>query len=102
MFAHFGGFGSLTFFGQPAGQQMHGVIPEGIDLHCFAAARRDNPVANLRIHPSELIAGLALAQQAVAGIDVDAESRAAQMMAMISRSVGISCRSVLRSPVTCR
>ena len=45
------------------------VVPERIDLDRLADARRDHPVADLGIHPGQLHAGLAGAQQPVRGID---------------------------------
>ena len=64
----------------PALEQAQRVVPERIDLHGLAAPRRHHPVADLGVHPGELIAVLALAQQAVVRIDADAEARAAQMV----------------------
>src|SRR5262245_24106278 len=56
------------------------VIPEGVDLDRLANARRDYPIADLRIHPGELDAGFARAQEAIAGINADAVARAMHMM----------------------
>ena len=60
----------------PVGEQAQRVVPQRVDLDGFAAPRRDDPVADLRVHPGELKARSALAQQAVVRIDADAESRA--------------------------
>ena len=68
------------FLGEPVFEQAQGVVPERVDLDRLAAARRHHPVADLGVHPGELVAFGALAQQAVGGIDADAEARAAQVV----------------------
>ena len=79
------------------------VVPERVDLHRFAAARSDDPAIHFRIHPGELIALRALAQQAIRWIDADAEARAATDAASTtSRSLGRISRSVSRSLVVSR
>ena len=50
----------------PALHQPQRVVPERVDLDRLAAPRRHDPVADLGVHPGELIALGALAQQAVA------------------------------------
>src|SRR5262249_45241816 len=64
----------------PAFQQAQGVIPERIDLHCLAPPWRDHPIADLGVHPGQLIALLPLAQQTILWIHPNAEVRAAQMV----------------------
>ena len=63
----------------PALQEPQCVVPERVDLDRLAAPRRDDPVVDLGVHPGELIALGALAEQAVAGVDADAEARALDM-----------------------
>ena len=66
----------IVHFAGPLLHQAQRVVPERVDLDRLAAARRHDPVVDLRVHPGELITRGALAQQTVAGIDVDAEVRA--------------------------
>ena len=47
-----------------AGQSQR-VEPERLHLHRLADARRDHPVADLRVHPGQLHAGHAAGEQAV-------------------------------------
>ena len=64
---------------ESAGQVLHHaqrVVPERLDLHRLAGPRRHHPVAHLGIHPGELHARLAGAQQAVR-IHADSVARAA-------------------------
>ena len=81
---------------QPAFQQAQGVVPQGVDLDRLAAPRRHDPVADLGVHPGQLIACRALSQQAVAGVHADAEVRAPQMMlddvAAASAAAAEACR----------
>src|SRR5262249_13422910 len=42
------------FLTYPGLQQAQAVIPQGVDLHRLAAARRDDPIADLGIHPGQL------------------------------------------------
>ncbi len=70
----------LAFLAEPVFEQAQRIVPERVDFDGFAAARGDDPAVHFRIHPGELIALRALAQQAVRGIDADAEARAAQMV----------------------
>src|SRR5262249_58763897 len=51
-------------------------VPERIDLDCLARARGDNPVAESRVHPRQLDAGLSRPEQAVASILLDSVTRA--------------------------
>ena len=49
-------------------QVFHGaerVVPERLNLDGFAMPRRDHPIADLGVHPSELHSGLAGQEQAV-------------------------------------
>ncbi len=66
---------------QPAFQEPQRIVPEGVDLHRLAPPRRDDPIADLGVHPGKLVSLFALAQQPVAGIDADAKPR--------TREVGI-------------
>src|SRR6185503_15510362 len=50
------------------------VVPERLDLDRLATAWRDDPVADLRIHPGELVARGAGMDQLVRGIDADIEA----------------------------
>jgi len=70
---------TATHAAVPVGEQAQRVVPEGIDLHRFAAPRCDHPIADLGVHPRELESGRALAQQAVVPIDADAEARAGEV-----------------------
>jgi hypothetical protein len=60
----------------PSAGQTQRVHPQRLHLHRLADARRHHPVAHLGVHPGELHAGLAGAQQAV-GVGADAVPRAA-------------------------
>ena len=42
---------------EPVGEQAQRVVPERVDLDRLAAPRRDDPVADLGVHPGQLIAG---------------------------------------------
>ena len=76
----------------PACQQAQRVVPQRVDLDRLAAPRRHHPVVDLGVHPGQLVALGALAQQAVGRIDADAEARAARGGARrCRRSVGSSC-----------
>src|SRR2546427_5717965 len=70
----------FVIFAQPIREQTECVVPKGVDLHRLAATRSDDPVPHLRVHPGKLITFLALREQAVVWIDMDVESRSAQMM----------------------
>src|SRR6185436_7096981 len=65
---------------RPPGGQTERVVPERVQLHRLAAARRDDPVADLRVHPRELVALGPLREQPVGGIDANAEARAGEMV----------------------
>src|SRR4051812_41250058 len=69
-----------SFVAQPGLQEPQRVVPKRIDLDRFTAPRRYHPITNLRVHPGKLIALLPLVKEPVFGIDLDAESRSAQMM----------------------
>ena len=67
--------------GRPAtrAREAHGaerIVPERVDLDGLAGARRHHPVADLRVHPRDLHAGLARAQEAVGCVHADAVARA--------------------------
>src|SRR5215218_964777 len=74
--------GGLVAFllAQPSLQQPKRVVPERVDFNGLASARCDDPVADLRIHPRELVALCALTQQPIARVHADAEPRAAHVM----------------------
>ena len=55
------------------------IVPQRVDLHRLADARRHHPIAHLGVHPGELHAGLAGPQQAIRRIHSDAVARAAPM-----------------------
>src|SRR6266446_424855 len=55
-------------------------MPKRVDLDGFSAARCDNPIAHLGIHPGELVTLLTLHQETVVWIDMDIKLRATQMM----------------------
>src|SRR5262249_15533673 len=74
-------FVCAALFAHPFGQQPERVVPESVDLDGFAAARRDHPIADLGVHPGELVTRRALSQQAVARINADAEPRAPKVKA---------------------
>jgi hypothetical protein len=87
----------ITFLAQPAGQQHQGVEPQRVDLDRLAAPRRDDPVFDLSVHPRQLIAFGALAQEAVGGIDqagggeareVPADRRLLEVEALADRGGG--------------
>jgi hypothetical protein len=65
---------------RPRLQQAERVVPQGVELHRLAAARRDHPVADLGVHPRQLVPLFTLREQAVGRIDADAEARPAQVM----------------------
>ena len=65
---------------QPVAQQAQRVVPQRVDLDRLAAARGHDPVADLGVHPGQLIALLALGQEAVLRIDPDAEFAALDVM----------------------
>src|SRR6266704_950559 len=55
------------FVGELVGQVFHdakSVVPERLDFDRLSAARRDDPVADLGVHPSELDSGFTRVQQA--------------------------------------
>ena len=59
--------------------------------------------SDLGVHPGELIALGALAQQAVGGIDADAEARAAQVVLDdVDAASAAAAAASSRSPVACR
>src|SRR5262245_24186203 len=62
----------------PGGQQLHRIEPQRVDLDGLSSPGRDDPIANLRVHPGQWQPGIALRQEAV-GIHVNAESRALHM-----------------------
>ena len=67
---------------QLAGKARHdaqGVVPQGVDLDRFAAARCHHPLAHPGVHPGELDTRLTGAQQAVSGVHADAIARAPDM-----------------------
>ena len=70
----------VAFFDGPAFHQTQRVVPERVDFDRFASPRRHHPVVDLGVHPRELISLRALRQQPVAFVDVDAETRAADVM----------------------
>src|SRR5262245_42029057 len=72
----FGAF-FITALAAPFFHQAQSVIPEGIDLNCFAAPRCDDQIADLRVHPCQLISLGALNKQSIGRIDSDAEASAA-------------------------
>ena len=61
---------------RPTGDEAKRVVPERVDLHRLASPRRDDPAVHLCIHPGELVALGALANQPVGGVHTDAEQRA--------------------------
>src|SRR5262249_46711887 len=71
---------------------LEGVVPERVDLNRFADTRSDDPIANLRIHPSKLHARLAGVKEAVGIIDMDVVSRALQICADHLRQDGVELR----------
>ena len=70
----------LAAVAHPVFEEPEGVVPERVDLHRLTAPGRDDPVVHLGVHPGELVALGTLAQQAVRGIDADAEPGAAQVV----------------------
>ena len=64
---------------RPPLHQLQRVEPQRVDLDRLAAARRDHPVVDLRVHPRQLITLGALRQQPVALVHADAEARPAHM-----------------------
>src|SRR5262245_16371172 len=80
--------------------QAQGVVPEGVDLDCFAAPRRDDQIADLRVHPGQLISRRALNKQAIAGIDSDAEASTALVQTddlLETRKQALECVAVSAS-----
>lgn len=74
------GGGLVVPAGEEAGDGAQGVVPEGVDLDRFADAGGDDPIADLGIHPGELNAGLARAEETIGGIDADAVARAGKVV----------------------
>src|SRR5215203_2307664 len=70
------GLRRLTDRARPACHEPECVVPERVDLDGLAAPRRDDPAVALRVHPRQLVALLALREQAVRGVYLDAEARA--------------------------
>src|SRR5262249_31399640 len=64
----------ITTLVHPFLHQAQGVVPEGVDLDGFAAPRCDDQIADLRIHPGQLISRRALNKQTIDRIDSDAEA----------------------------
>src|SRR5947209_5707469 len=64
---------------EPVSHEAQRVIPQCVDLHRLAPPGRHDPVANLGIHPGELIAWLSLPEQTVRWINANAEASAAQV-----------------------
>src|SRR5262245_2751316 len=56
------GFDVAEFFAHPAFCQSQRVVPKRIDFDRLAASRGYYPIADLRIHPGELVALLSLRQ----------------------------------------
>src|SRR2546426_5461145 len=54
------------------------VVPERLNFHRLAASWRNNPLANLRVHPGQLHAWLARVEQ-TSRIELYAEARSASM-----------------------
>ena len=52
------------------------VDPKRIDFHGLPRARRDDPIADLGIHPGELHTGAAGEEETVRGVHVNAVARA--------------------------
>jgi hypothetical protein len=65
---------------RPLVHETEGIVEERVDFDGLAAAGRDDPIVDLGIHPRELIALGALAEQTVCRIDANAEVRAAEMV----------------------
>src|SRR5260370_16294400 len=77
---HFAGLLRLSLLLQPLLHVTERVVPQRINFHRFASARRDHPLFNLRVHPCELVSFRTLPQQSVIGIYTDSEIRAAQVV----------------------
>ena len=58
-------FGPAHQLGVTLTRDLQGVNPERLDLDGLTDARRDDPVENLCVHPSELHTGLTASEQAV-------------------------------------
>src|SRR5262249_41999605 len=50
------------------------VVPKSVDLNGLAAPRCDDQIAHLCVHPGQLVSGRALYEEAIGGIDSDAEA----------------------------
>src|SRR5690606_29973030 len=74
------GSGIMVQLARPFRHETKRVVPQGLDFHGLAAARRYHPFADLGVHPGELIAGCARANQTVFGVDADAVTCAAHVM----------------------
>src|SRR5258708_21477196 len=59
-----------------AGQR---TIPQSIDFHRLPTARRNHPIPNLRIHPSELYAWHSCVLQAITRLNTDTVIRASHV-----------------------
>src|SRR5262249_51776525 len=66
----------FTTLGRPFFHHAQCVVPESVDLDGFAAPRCDDQIADLRVHPRQLVSRRTLHKQAVRGIDPDAETSA--------------------------
>src|SRR5580704_6733237 len=65
---------------QPIPQIAQRVVPQRINLNCFAAPRSDYPIVYLRIHPGQLISRCSLSQESVMGVYPDAKARSADVV----------------------
>jgi hypothetical protein len=67
----------LAKLARKVGHNAQRAVPERVDLHRLAGARRDHPVVHFGVHPGELHPFLAGVEQAVLGVHVDVVARAA-------------------------
>ncbi len=64
---------------QHRGERLHDaerVVPQGIDLHRLANARRHHPVIDLGVHPRQLHARFAAVEKPIGRVQVDVVARA--------------------------
>src|SRR5262245_23756369 len=65
---------------EPTFHQLQCIEPKSVDLDGLSTPRGDDPIADLRIHPRELKALLALPQQSISEVDPNPKFSPAEMV----------------------
>ena len=84
----------------PLRQQLQRVVPKRVDLDRLAAPGRDHPVADLGVHPGELVASAPCRSRPSCGSTAMPKRVPSRWCSTTSISLGSSSRSVSRSPVS--